>query len=640
MNDIRDGVDKLAELNSGGNREHLDQAKADLDQVREFLDKSHGDIDGAKDNIGETVEDLESMSDGLKELLKDPDVKKAIDGVKGGLESTSNVVGKVEEGLEKVDELLESLQKLDDLTKEDAQEQLEAFAEAFETVVDKLDPLIKLVPGLGAFLGIYALGIRNIAESAGILSAIVDRNSTLYADLGRDGYLYLTSDALKQIAISELEARHEQLVEEGLEIAREERGARERADLSIQNTDVEAAVKSALRSSLCTEPGALSPAEQAWGAATTALAGAEEAHNAAATNLEFAGDASPETTARLQEELRLRESELADARDTLESAAAEKDAEWAAYHDCVKSEIARFGAHANTGAGFSDLDYLYLAYTYPQWTLTPGTAPAPTAKTANKIKMVRVGGAFAGLALGLGFLLVSVSGDDAETTTPQTPESAESFPTTPPSEESSETPASSVDVDSVHPCDARREEQIVLDFFSPDFSSGVPQPSDIVEIPLLFTSAGNGGNREFLTPALEWSAVPPETTEIAIYIGEAPEEAWEKYRDRDNIYDQLIPLVSRWILVGLSPSATSLGRTSINLPLPEDSIELVHQGPGASYDGVESANHFVGPNFPERRFIFGVAALCDRDLERDPYNIGALRSDAIAVGHFLASPDW
>lgn len=120
------------------------------------------------------------------------------------------------------------------------------------------------------------------------------------------------------------------------------------------------------------------------------------------------------------------------------------------------------------------------------------------------------------------------------------------------------------------------------------------QPGVVVEIPLAFTSGGNSGNREFITPAFEWAEVPPETTEIAIFIGDAPEAAWEKYRDTENIYDQLIPLVGRWLLVGLDPSTTSLAQTSISSPPPDGSIELVTQGPGASYNGVESGNHFVG----------------------------------------------
>ena len=248
---------------------------------------------------------------------------------------------------------------------------------------------------------------------------------------------------------------------------------------------------------------------------------------------------------------------------------------------------------------------------------------ATRARRAKLVVAVVIGG---GLLLG-GFW-IATSGDDSDVPAATAPTDQAAEETT--SEDSTGGDSSAdVSADSeaggvvVDPCVARRQEQIVLDLHSPDFSSGVSDPGDIVEMPIFFTSAPNAGNQENLTPTLIWSEVPPETTEIAVFIGLAPEEPWDEYRDEDNIYEQLIPLSAEWMLAGLDPATTSLHQTALSIPAPDGSILL---GPP-----------FQSTAVSEDRLIFGVVALCDRDVDRPP-SIGSLKSDAIAVGQFRASP--
>jgi hypothetical protein len=115
------------------------------------------------------------------------------------------------------------------------------------------------------------------------------------------------------------------------------------------------------------------------------------------------------------------------------------------------------------------------------------------------------------------------------------------------------------------------------------------------------------------------------------------QEGFEKLQPTSNaLWPGSLVLSERWILVGLDASTTSLAQTSLSSPPPAGSIEL----PNDSYNGDEPRNLFVGPRFPERHFLFAVLALCDRQVDLDPYNAGQLRGDAIAVGWFIAEPPW
>jgi hypothetical protein len=412
MREIAEINQQIAEFSAEGNRAQVDSAADDLQVVRDFLARSKDDIENAGKTIDEKIGDLEQMSEGLKDLLNDSKIGEFVSGVTSGLDDAAGAVGEVNDGLDSLEVAIATFQQADDLSKEDAQSQIEALADAFESVVGKLEHFVDLIPGLGAFLHLYGLGIRNIADSTGQMQSIVDRNRDIYDAAGLEGELYVTAESMRRTKLERLEDERDRLEQEGLEIVRGERDARTQADLNTKNTDVEAAVASALRSSRCREPKPGNATEKRWVAASDKLIAARDANNTAKTNLEFTTPQTPETRTRLEERVDQTEAELRVADNDYQQARDAQRADWRDYNDCVKREIAMISAYANGETGFTDLDYLYLEFTYPQWTLVPDdvpTTPPPPPVPASPKSRTAVyvgGGALAGMLLIAGFLVL------------------------------------------------------------------------------------------------------------------------------------------------------------------------------------------------------------------------------------------
>ena len=188
-------------------------------------------------------------------------------------------------------------------------------------------------------------------------------------------------------------------------------------------------------------------------------------------------------------------------------------------------------------------------------------------------------------------------------------------------------------------CELRREEQIVLDFSSPEI--GLDSSTGALAIPELYNGRDSYTN-EFRTPSFQWSQVPPEATEIAILIFHPTSATVDEFLNLANPWWDGPPTgVERWVATGIDPAVTSLSNSSLSIPLPAGVIEHRNLGPGVSIEGADGNSRFVGPFFPERHFIFAVFALCDRQsVTRDLYRGHGLMNDAIAVGWFMAEPPW
>ena len=147
--------------------EEITQTNEAVDELRGVLDSIGGDAGGVKDKLGEYTEKLDGVGGSIRDALKDPDVQQLTEGVQSGLGQFTDALDDVDELLEPLDNALDLLQKAVEDSGAPADQQIEALADALAQLVDKLGPLVDRIPGLGAFLDIYARAIRNIAISVG-----------------------------------------------------------------------------------------------------------------------------------------------------------------------------------------------------------------------------------------------------------------------------------------------------------------------------------------------------------------------------------------------------------------------------------------------------------------------------------------
>ena len=356
--------------NDSGFREAVDSTSEDLGAATEYIDNTATGIAEAGEDIGENFEQLSDAVDGLQELLDTDALTESMEtagevaeGVQGGLESTTNVLGEVQEGLETLQEALEAVQQIDDLANADGAEALEAFADAFETVVDKLGPLVDKVPVLGPFFKLYAAGIRNIAVSAGQIEEIVGRNQDLYQEIRPGHSLYLTPEYLQSEELRRLQAEYDALLREAMDAATAER---EERDAPPPPGSVFSPVQHVLNVARDRCRGLLpdydSDAFRRWIRTKTALDGARENHGSAQGGVTMA-EMYGEDTAHAQELLDSATARLEAAQEAFDSEGAEHQAALDAYDDCVKRHILIFGGYE----GLDEGEFRRIGRDYPQW---------------------------------------------------------------------------------------------------------------------------------------------------------------------------------------------------------------------------------------------------------------------------------
>ena len=185
-------------------------------------------------------------------------------------------------------------------------------------------------------------------------------------------------------------------------------------------------------------------------------------------------------------------------------------------------------------------------------------------------------------------------------------------------------------------CKAAQRREVLLQFSSPDIQPTIPQT---------YAFQPFVDDFEFLTPPFEWSAVPPETTEIAILVLSLTAERAAEYMQDPELWWNQLPIGSeRWVLTGLDPSLTSLPSTSRASPPSAGSVEHDLTGQTRELDGVDVSNKFEGPGMPGEYQIFSVFAMCDRS-DPQPGEVrrtktGELQGDSIAIGWFIAEAAW
>ena len=189
-------------------------------------------------------------------------------------------------------------------------------------------------------------------------------------------------------------------------------------------------------------------------------------------------------------------------------------------------------------------------------------------------------------------------------------------------------------------CTALHQQEIVLELTSPDV-----QPI----LPLSFAQ----GQQNWQSPRLEWSSVPPETTEIVILVSRPRVDLADAYRADPKLWwrGESIEVgrspigTIRWTLTGIDPAATSLARTSASIPTPAGTTELRRNGTIITINGEDLSTQYLGPALPGESYLFTVFALCfppdaAPELSLDTYNPSWLQQFSIATGWFFTDATW
>jgi hypothetical protein len=179
------------------NREYMEFAGA-IDFAQIFYEVNNS-IDILKQSMDNTKDETSAVAENMEKVINLYDkvdqssnkLKVLLKGVKGGLESSSNLMGNVNKALENIDAYRGILKELVGARNATPKETLEGFANYFENITGVLGPLIKGIPVLGAFLDLYIEGIRACSESAEKIDAIVEERNRLYKDLTGKKNLYI-----------------------------------------------------------------------------------------------------------------------------------------------------------------------------------------------------------------------------------------------------------------------------------------------------------------------------------------------------------------------------------------------------------------------------------------------------------------
>lgn len=240
------------------------------DVTPDSLDKEIEEFNGSFDEaLKGLTESASGSTSGIKELLERPGIKKHIDQLKGGVDKGADFASGVSKGIEKIDGILGSLQDLDDLRSGNAQTQLNAAADAFDSLVGLFGDSITMIPGLGAFLSLYGEAFRGAAVSAGVIQGIADRNNKIYDTVRPGKYIALTDEALRMTKIRGLKEERARLLDAGLEAATAERLARDPINYELKPLPRDDAVEKGIQSANDARPALKSVAYTAWAASKT-----------------------------------------------------------------------------------------------------------------------------------------------------------------------------------------------------------------------------------------------------------------------------------------------------------------------------------------------------------------------------------
>ena len=206
---------ELATLRGEQATEEFGQAVMEsVTQAKVVLEATAGDAEAFKGKHDEYVEALDTIKETLGETSAFiEEATKTSRQVPDGIEQFGEKSSEVAEVLGQIEGAMQRVQDMKELSEATATEQIRALSDLLGEVTGWLEDIIKLIPGLGAFIEVWRLGIESIAGSAAQLESIVlQRNrQAREADLPEPYTILKTGNAKRSSRIEEILDRLEQL---------------------------------------------------------------------------------------------------------------------------------------------------------------------------------------------------------------------------------------------------------------------------------------------------------------------------------------------------------------------------------------------------------------------------------------------
>ena len=170
--------------------EEVQEFNSTLDEVRDALQGTASDINEAREQVAEYSGHLRAFSQRAGEAMDTPEIREFVQGVNEGLGQTSARIGDVDEVLGRIDSVVGLLETLLDAADAPGDDQIMELADQFGAMVELLSPLIDRIPVLGQFFTLYAMMIRRIAGSLGVIQEIMAERTRIWQMLWPDEVAY------------------------------------------------------------------------------------------------------------------------------------------------------------------------------------------------------------------------------------------------------------------------------------------------------------------------------------------------------------------------------------------------------------------------------------------------------------------
>lgn len=223
----------------------LDTAFATMDFADQFF-LVQGTLDETIEALEGTSEDAEAVADKLEQIL--PQLRRlqvelgdGVARVAGHLDEAAEVMASLSGVLQKASSALNLLEDLVRARDGGPRQSVEHLGAYFANLVTWVEPLVASIPGLGAFLQLYALAFERTAEIAEKLTHEVVRRNQIYRQAGGEFDLYIQPANQRQAASARVEALEAQLEAAATRLVEDCGGVPER-----QGDPVEAALEAQL----------------------------------------------------------------------------------------------------------------------------------------------------------------------------------------------------------------------------------------------------------------------------------------------------------------------------------------------------------------------------------------------------------
>lgn len=170
--------------------------KQTIDQAREVLDSTKEDSEEKAEKIQDLNEKIRINNAQLQEMLKQ---------LNDGLKRVGEPMEEISETLGHISAAMDTLEIAVRARNMTAAQSMQAFADYFDAIAGKLEPLVKALPVIGTFIYLYSQGIKSCVKSTAAIEREYQRRNALMKEIsGKTLYVMPgNEEQAKQRAISE-----------------------------------------------------------------------------------------------------------------------------------------------------------------------------------------------------------------------------------------------------------------------------------------------------------------------------------------------------------------------------------------------------------------------------------------------------